>query len=115
MSGDVESTEPTKMLMRIADHVDNGSPVVREWFLSSHQKILDMLAEEVDREKYQEKKYSNSKALEWLVSVHLMFAPVMFTTVSIVHVSLALSVLNHDTELFSSFSHAESIFSCHIM
>jgi phosphohistidine swiveling domain-containing protein len=33
--GDLESTEPTKMLMRIAERVDAGDPVVREWFLST--------------------------------------------------------------------------------
>ena len=63
-SGDVESTEPTKMLMRIADHVDNGSPVVREWFISSQQEILDMLSEEKDREKAQKEMQSTSQVLE---------------------------------------------------
>lgn len=32
--GDLESTEPTKTLMRIADRIDNGDPKQREWFLS---------------------------------------------------------------------------------
>ncbi len=32
--GDLESTEPTKTLMRIADWIDNGDPRRREWFLS---------------------------------------------------------------------------------
>jgi rifampicin phosphotransferase len=33
--GDLESTEPTKMLMRIADSVDNGESRVREWVLAT--------------------------------------------------------------------------------
>lgn len=43
--GDVESTEPTKMLMRIAEHLDTSSSDLREWFLNSKEEILDMLAE----------------------------------------------------------------------
>lgn len=43
--GDVESTEPTKMLMRIAEHLDTGSSDLREWFLNCREEILDMLAE----------------------------------------------------------------------
>ena len=31
--GDLESTEPTKMLMRIAKHIDQGNAAFREWFL----------------------------------------------------------------------------------
>ncbi len=33
--GDLESTEPTKMLMRIAEEIDTGDPAFREWFLST--------------------------------------------------------------------------------
>jgi pyruvate,water dikinase len=32
--GDLESTEPTKTLMRIASRIDNGETAMREWFLS---------------------------------------------------------------------------------
>ena len=63
-SGDVESTEPTKMLMRIADHVDNGSPVVREWFVSSRQEVLDMLSEEKEIEKARKEMQNTSQVLE---------------------------------------------------
>ncbi len=50
------------MLMRIADHVDNGNSVIREWFLKSHQEILDMLAAEQDKERA-EKERSNNNAM----------------------------------------------------
>jgi len=33
--GDLESTEPTKMLMRIAEAMDRGDPAFREWFVST--------------------------------------------------------------------------------
>ena len=33
--GDLESTEPTKMLMRIAEQIDNGDAKRREWFIST--------------------------------------------------------------------------------
>jgi pyruvate,water dikinase len=33
--GDLESTEPTKMLMAIADEIDNGPAARREWFVST--------------------------------------------------------------------------------
>ena len=33
--GDIASTEPTKMLMRIADATDNGDPNFREWLLTT--------------------------------------------------------------------------------
>jgi phosphohistidine swiveling domain-containing protein len=32
--GDLESTEPTKMLMRIAKSIDQGDPAFRNWFLA---------------------------------------------------------------------------------
>ena len=48
-TGNVESTEPTKMLMRIAEYVDTHSPQLREWFVSRKQEVLDMLGEEVER------------------------------------------------------------------
>ena len=32
--GDLESTQPTKMLMRIARDIDNGAPETRDWVLS---------------------------------------------------------------------------------
>ena len=64
LSGDVESTEPTKMLMRIADNVDNGTPAIREWFLSTRQEILDMLAEEKDKERAEKERCSNSTMLK---------------------------------------------------
>lgn len=47
-TGDVESTEPTKSLMRIAEYID-GCPEsieLREWLGSNQQEVLDMLAEE---------------------------------------------------------------------
>ncbi len=33
--GDLASTEPTKMLMRIAEMIDKGDPAFREWFIST--------------------------------------------------------------------------------
>lgn len=33
--GDLESTEPTKMLMRLAEKIDHGDPAFREWLLTS--------------------------------------------------------------------------------
>lgn len=40
--GDLESTEPTKMLMRLASKVDHGDPEYREWFLkASSSEIWD--------------------------------------------------------------------------
>ena len=47
-SGNVESTEPTKMLMRIAEYVDSHSPQLREWFVEEKTGVLDMLREEVE-------------------------------------------------------------------
>jgi pyruvate,water dikinase len=46
--GNVESTEPTKMLMRIAEYVDSHSPQLREWFVEEKTGVLDMLREEVE-------------------------------------------------------------------
>ena len=43
--GDLESTEPTKMLMRIAKVVDHGDPQFREWFLNTpSQTVWKMIA-----------------------------------------------------------------------
>ena len=56
-TGDVESTEPTKMLMRIAEYVDTGggSEVdiagLREWFLNNKNEVLSLLANERKRQK----------------------------------------------------------------
>ena len=49
--GDVESTEPTKMLMRIAEHVDTSSPELRSWFVEHNDDVLAMLQEENDKAK----------------------------------------------------------------
>ena len=38
--GDLESTEPTKFLMRIASAIDQGEPAFRSWFLSSEAETL---------------------------------------------------------------------------
>ncbi|MBT3236096.1 MAG: phosphoenolpyruvate synthase [Bdellovibrionales bacterium] len=38
--GDLESTEPTKMMMRMAEKVDNGDPEFREWFISTDPQTL---------------------------------------------------------------------------
>ena len=39
--GDVESTEPTKLLMRIADYVDNNvSKKTRTWFLDDQDDVV---------------------------------------------------------------------------
>lgn len=62
--GDVESTEPTKMLMRIADHVDNGRDDIRQWFLSCHGEVLDMLADEKYKEKAMDQRLAESTVLE---------------------------------------------------
>lgn len=44
--GDLESTEPTRMLMRIASEIDNGPENRRSWFLSqSSQAIWGQLVE----------------------------------------------------------------------
>ena len=45
--GDLESTEPTKMLMRIAETIDNGDPEVRQWFVSAEaEEIWETLTTE---------------------------------------------------------------------
>ena len=49
--GDVESTEPTKMLMRIAEHVDTASPELRSWFIKHTDDVVAMLEEENDKTK----------------------------------------------------------------
>ena len=63
--GDVESTQPTKMLMKIAEYIDTdgakgegggerggggGGGVLREWFLKSKAEVLDLLSQEVGRQ-----------------------------------------------------------------
>ena len=62
-TGDVESTQPTKMLMRLAEYIDNdggregegekregeGEGRLREWFLKGKEEVLDRLAREVGR------------------------------------------------------------------
>ena len=50
-SGDVESTEPTKCLMRIAEYIDtcDQSVELRVWFAENKREVLDMLATEVGR------------------------------------------------------------------
>ena len=48
--GDVESTEPTKMLMKIAEYVDTCEHEgLRTWFLSCKGEVLSLLGEEVSR------------------------------------------------------------------
>ena len=52
LPGNVESTEPTKCLMRIAEYVDSiehSGGELRGWFLDSREEVLDMLAEEKGR------------------------------------------------------------------
>ena len=60
-AGDVESTQPTKTLMKLAEYIDTHSGGgggggggreggLREWFLSSKAEVLDMLAQEVGRQ-----------------------------------------------------------------
>ena len=50
-SGDVESTEPTKCLMRIAEYIDtcDQSGELRVWFAENKREVLDMLSTEVGR------------------------------------------------------------------
>ena len=55
-SGDVESTEPTKMLMRLAEHVDTASPELRSWFMEHGDDVLAMLEEENDKKAMKTKK-----------------------------------------------------------
>lgn len=48
--GDVESTEPTKMLMRISEHIDtDGRTELKEWFLNNKEEVLGMLSDERDK------------------------------------------------------------------
>ena len=46
LSGDVESTEPTKSLMRIAEYIDSHEEKeeLRAWFADNKEEVLDMLA-----------------------------------------------------------------------
>ena len=70
--GDVESTQPTKTLMKLAEYIDThggeggggggggggGEGGLREWFLTNKTEVLDMLAQEVGRQE-KKKKESN--------------------------------------------------------
>ena len=49
--GDVESTEPTKSLMRIAEYIDTHErrEELRAWFLTRKEEVLDMLSREEGR------------------------------------------------------------------
>jgi hypothetical protein len=49
--GDVESTEPTKSLMRIAEYLDTHErkEELRVWFLEQREEVLDMLSQEEGR------------------------------------------------------------------
>jgi pyruvate,water dikinase len=38
--GDLESTEPTRMLMRMAEAIDHGDPAVRDGFLATPARVL---------------------------------------------------------------------------
>ena len=38
--GDLPSTEPTRMLMRIAEKVEKGDPALREWFATNNAKTV---------------------------------------------------------------------------
>jgi rifampicin phosphotransferase len=38
--GDLESTEPTKMMMRMAERIDKGDPEFREWFTTAEPSVL---------------------------------------------------------------------------
>jgi len=44
--GDVESTEPTKSLMRIAEYIDSHPEreELRAWFMEDKESVLDLLA-----------------------------------------------------------------------
>ena len=44
--GDVESTEPTKSLMRIAEYIDSHQEgeELRAWFMEDKESVLDLLA-----------------------------------------------------------------------
>lgn len=55
--GDVESTEPTKILMRIAEHVDTGPNDLRDWFMQDRDAVLDMLAQEQSRIEGNQRKF----------------------------------------------------------
>ena len=43
MTGNVESTEPTKVLMKIAEYVDTEGEEFRDWFLGNREECLDLL------------------------------------------------------------------------
>ena len=61
--GDVESTQPTKTLMKVAEYIDTHTHGgeqggreggregggLKEWFLGGKTEVLDMLSEEVGR------------------------------------------------------------------
>lgn len=62
-TGDVESTEPTKMLMRIAEHIDTGPADLREWFMEDKRGVLDLLAQEQGRVE-EEKRRADRQSME---------------------------------------------------
>ncbi|XP_062522219.1 prodigiosin synthesizing transferase PigC-like isoform X2 [Corticium candelabrum] len=41
--GDVESTKPTKMLMKIAQHIDSTGGPLRQWFLTEREEVAQLL------------------------------------------------------------------------
>ena len=57
-AGDIESTQPTKMLMRLAEYIDTsgegegegGKGGLKEWFLGGKSEVLDLLAREKGRQ-----------------------------------------------------------------
>ena len=71
--GDVESTQPTKTLMKLAEYIDTHSggggggegEGLKEWFLSSKAEVLDMLAQEVGRQEREKKKSSKWQGERW--------------------------------------------------
>lgn len=58
----MESTEPTKMLMRIAEFVDTGPSELRSWFMDEKQDVIDLLYKERDEvEERKRKAFQRSK------------------------------------------------------
>ncbi len=47
----MESTEPTKALMRVAEYIDTHEKgeELKVWFLERREEVMDMLAEEEGR------------------------------------------------------------------
>ena len=56
--GNVESTEPTKSLMRIAEYIDTCdlSDFLRPWFINNQPEVLELLANEEARINRQKEK-----------------------------------------------------------